>query len=85
MMSPASVNANFGLERAIAESARAAAAASFGYADRDAAGRATTGLRADQRVVTPEEVARANVAGRSTGRKFRKGDKMVGTLLDIKI
>ncbi len=85
MMSPVSVHAPVGLERSIAEAARAAAAAVFGYGGKDPSGRPAPGLRSDQRVATAAEVAKANPAGKASGRKFRKGDKMAGTLLDITV
>jgi hypothetical protein len=85
MMSPVSVHAYQGLERAIAEAARAAATSVFAYSGKDAAGRPAPGLRNDQRVTTAADLARANAAGKASGRRFRRGDKMAGTLLDITV
>lgn len=82
MMSPVSVHAHQGLERSLAEAARTGQSAAFGYDSRSFGARAD-GLRADQRVMTAADLAKAKLAGKSTGRKFRRGDKMLGTLVDI--
>jgi hypothetical protein len=83
MMSPVSVHAQPGLERAIADAARAAATTMFAYNGKDPT--RAHGLRNDQRVSTAADLAKANQAGKATGRKFRRGDKMAGTLLDITV
>lgn len=85
MMSPASVHAHQGLERSIAEAARAAATGTFGYGAKEAVGRAAHGLRSDQRIGPAVELERPNAAAKPRGRRFRKGDKMLGTLLDITV
>lgn len=83
MMSPVSVHAHQGLERAIADAARSGGAAMFGYNGKDPA--RAHGLRSDQRIASAADLDKANAAGKATGRKFRRGDKMTGTLLDITV
>ncbi len=82
MMSPASIHAYQGFERAFADAGRASETLVATMAARE--GRpAVLGLRSDQSVRAAVDLARAKIAGKANARSMRAKNEMYGSLLDI--
>jgi hypothetical protein len=84
MMSPASMHAYQGLERAFADAAKASQTFVSGFAASEAGPAARTpGLRSDQTVRAATDLIRAKTAAKANAKVLRAGDQMMGSLLDI--
>lgn len=82
-MSPVSVHAVQGLERAFSDAGRAAETFVSSLAARETTGGARLGLRSDQTVRAATDLLKAKIAAKANGKSMRAGDKMQGSLLDI--
>lgn len=83
MISPTSVHAYQGLERAFADAARASETFVSSLAAREVGASARSGLRSDQTVRAAVDLAKAKLAAKASARAMRAGDKLAGSLLDI--
>jgi hypothetical protein len=84
MMSPASVNAYQGMQRAFSDAARAAETIVSGFAaTENGSASKSSGLRGDQTVRAMIELGRAKTAAKASAKVFLTADEMTGTLLDI--
>jgi hypothetical protein len=83
MMSPTSVHAYQGMQRAFAEAARAAETIVSGFAAAETGAASKAGLRGDQVVRAMVDLTRAKTAAKANAKVLRTADEMTGSLLDI--
>jgi hypothetical protein len=83
MMSPASIHAYQGVQRAFADAGRAAETIVSGFAPVDPAAPAKSGLRGDQVVRAMVDLTRAKTAAKASAKLLHADREMTGSLIDI--